>query len=360
MFVYAIALFLNVSKNSLQQTRHVRKGVASMAISSQRSVLILGARGRLGAALTTAFSQREWTVLAHTRTRSPSSPHVEVVADALDTRAIVSSAKVLGYPQIDVVINACNPVYTKWRREALPLNAAAIESARSLNATLMFPGNVYNFGAAMPAELTTETAQAAQTRKGLIRIEMEQQLESAAKSGLQSIVIRAGDFFGCASGSWFDLVIAKDIARNKLTMPGSMDIPRAWAYVPDLAQSFVNAAEARATLNRFECIHFPGHTLTLRDMIGAIERVTRRTYKVGKLPWPVIQAFAFAVPMWREIAELRYLWERPHQLLPASAHQSLIAPTTPLDHAISHALSQLELTRSAVHQQNTQPVNTRP
>ncbi len=310
-----------------------------MPNSSQNTVLILGARGRLGSALAYAFAQRAWTVLTHVRDKKPSGARLEIAADARDPSAIVATAHALGYSQVDVVINAWNPVYTKWSTDALPLNASAIDVARSLNATLLFPGNVYNFGATMPAELTAGTAQAAETRKGRIRIAMEEQLATAAKSGLQSIVIRAGDFFGCQSGSWFDLVIAKDSARGKLVAPGSLDIPHPWAYVPDLAQTFVNVAEARDQFDRFERIHFSGHQVSLREVILAIERASGRTYKIGKLPWPFIRAFSFAVPMWREIAELRYLWERPHSLVTSSKHQSLVAVRTPFDDAIRFSLS---------------------
>ncbi len=322
-----------------------------MSSTSQNSVLILGSRGRLGSALAKTFTQRGWKVVTQVRASRSPRELPEIEADARNPAAIITQVKTLGLPQIDVVINACNPAYTKWQTEALPLNAAAVEVARALNATLMFPGNVYNFGAAMPAELTVSTAQATETRKGRIRIEMEQQLAAASRSGVQTIVIRAGDFFGCSSGSWFDLVIAKDLARGKIVAPGSLDVKRAWAYVPELAQTFVNVAEARAQLNRFTNIHFTGHTLALREVIDAIERVTAREYKLGKLPWPIIRAFSFAVPMWNEIAELQYLWERPHALIAATEHQSLLVPPTPLDAAIQHALSSGSLSS---HQGNTE------
>ena len=42
----------------------------------------------------------------------------------------------------------------------------------------------------------------------------------ACDRGMRAIILRAGDFFGGGSGSWFDLVIAKDIARSRLTYPG--------------------------------------------------------------------------------------------------------------------------------------------
>ena len=139
-----------------------------------------------------------------------------IAADARDVATVVSAAKASA-SRVDVVINATNPVYTRWATEAEALNRAAIDITQALGATLMFPGNVYNYGAEMPDVLRSDTPQQAETRKGRIRINMETAIEDATTSGMQGIVIRAGDFFGCNTGSWFDQAIAKDfqvIAAN--------------------------------------------------------------------------------------------------------------------------------------------------
>ncbi len=57
----------------------------------------------------------------------------------------------------DVVVNATNPLYTKRDTEAVPMARTANDVALQLDATLIFPGNVYNFGASMPALLTEAT-----------------------------------------------------------------------------------------------------------------------------------------------------------------------------------------------------------
>jgi nucleoside-diphosphate-sugar epimerase len=310
-----------------------------MTTTVKPTVLILGARGRLGAALVHAFDSSNWQVVSQVRRRLAADRQETLEADASNAAVVIRELEKLKLSRLDVVINACNPLYTQWEKLALPLNEAAIKIASKTNATLMFPGNVYNYGADMPAQLHSDTMQLAQTRKGRIRIEMESQLERVSHDGVQCIVVRAGDYFGCSPGTWFDLTIAKNLQRGKIVTPGSPDIPRAWAYVPDLAATFVNVATARAQLGVFERIHFPGHTLTLAQVIGEIESQTARQYSIGRLPWPVIRALSFAVPMWREIAELSYLWERPHELCVAPEHRTLIAKQTPLRDALQHAVN---------------------
>ncbi len=308
-----------------------------MEMQTKSTVLILGAKGRLSASLADAFGSAGWRVLAQARPLPGRDLTTMIAADARDVDGIVASAK-KSARHVDVVIHATNPVYTRWATEAEALNHAAIEIAQALGATLMFPGNVYNYGADMPETLRSDLPQHAETRKGRIRIASEQAIEAATRSGLQGLVIRAGDFFGCNAGSWLDQAIIKDLAANKVTYPGPLDLAHPWAYVPDLAQTFVRVAEARAKLGRFERIHFAGHTVTGHELIASIEHAVGAKVKVARLPWPLIRAVGLVKPLWRELAEMSYLWQRPHQLVTDATHAQLIAATTPFDQAMGASI----------------------
>ena len=135
----------------------------------------------------------------------------------------------------------------------------SVDVLRALGATLMVPGNVYNFGASMPALLHENTDQAARTCKGQISIAVEQRLQH---SGVRSIVIRAGDFFGSGRGTWFDTTMVKDLRKGVFTYPGAPEVPSAWAYLLDLVRSFVAVAQRRAKLPAFEVLHFAGQHIT--------------------------------------------------------------------------------------------------
>jgi nucleoside-diphosphate-sugar epimerase len=221
--------------------------------------------------------------------------------------------------------------------------------AERLGATLMLPGNVYNFGEGMPALLREDTPQQATTRKGRIRVQMEAALEAYAERGGRSVVIRAGDFYGAGSGSWLDLVIAKNLARGKLVYPGPLDVPHAWAYLPDLARAFVAAAAARDTLPAFARLHFEGHTLTGAELLAAVEGAAAALgvapaggFARGSMPWGLIKLGGLLVPMWREIAEMAYLWRAPHALDGHALRAALgPLPGTPVDAAMRQALRAL-------------------
>jgi nucleoside-diphosphate-sugar epimerase len=332
------------------------------------TVLVLGSRGRLGAALVTAFAAAGWRVIAQTRAQAkpPENlypPNVQwLPADMVNPAAFSQ----LG--EVDVVVHALNPTYTRWASEALPLLQSAINLSLQYQATLLFPGNVYNFGAGMPALLRETTQQQPTSVKGGIRIDMESLLEQAATArGLRSIVIRAGDFFGCGTGSWFDLLVAKGALRGRMGYAGPMGVGTAWAYVPDLAQTFVQVAQQRAQLHPFEVLHFAGYQLRREDweqlmrtallQLGWLQR--GQVMKVQAMPWPLIRALAWAVPAWREIAEMRYLWLTPHALDGSKLARLLgTVPHTPIDEAVQHALSQLYAPHDAtqIASKETSPV----
>jgi nucleoside-diphosphate-sugar epimerase len=251
----------------------------------------------------------------------------------------------------DVVVHAVNPPYTRWHKEALPLARKAIETAKRLGALLMFPGNVYNFGAAMPALLVESTPQQPTTRKGRIRVQIEQALREAAQAGLRVAILRAGDFFGGPGrGSWFDLAVVKSLRNRLVVYPGRTDQVHAWAYLPDLARAFAMVAQRRAGLAPFEVLHFPGHALTGNQLVASIAASARRLkliaedaqVKVGNLPWPLLSVGGLVVPAWRELAEMRYLWDVPHRLS-GERLGALVGslPDTPLERAMDETLGGL-------------------
>ena len=331
----------------------------------QETVLILGARGRFGLATARAFVDAGWRVLAHKRPGSPVPPEVQGDArihwldtDLPDTAALARAARQqAGVPGVAVVVHGLNPAYTDraWKQQVLPMTAAALDLCRALNATLMLPGNIYNFGAAMPALLREDTPQAAQTIKGQIRIGMEEQIR---RSGVRSIVIRAGDFFGAGRGTWFDQAIVKDITKGVFTYPGPLDVATAWAYLPDLARTFVAVAQRRGQLPAFEVLHFAGYRITAHQWLEALEPLAQAqgwvpvgaSLRFKRLPWAIIRLAACVLPSWAALVEMRYLWDTPHALdnrkltalLGSEAH-------TPLEVAAAVALRDLGLLKPDVH-----------
>lgn len=308
------------------------------------TIAILGAKGRVGHAVATACLAAGHDVVAVSRTGAAINGLEQAEsrgADALDRDSLIRATRGAG-----IVFNGLNPPYTAWRRQCARLATNVMAAAKAHGALHLFPGNVYNFGTPMPAELRAGLEQNPSSVKGAIRIEMEQIFErEAMANGVRTIILRAGDFFGTAgTGSWFDLVIASKLAGGKFTYPGPMDLKHAWAYLPDLAATFVRLAGTASAGRPFETFHFPGHNVTGAELKAAIGKAVGSGLKTAGLPWPVLRFGGLVVPMWREIAEMRYLWEEAHSMLSSELAERIgPVPHTPLDAAVRNALADLDL-----------------
>jgi nucleoside-diphosphate-sugar epimerase len=320
------------------------------------TVLVLGARGRFGLAATRAFAGAGWRVFAQLRpgASGPAIPGVSwLAAQPGDTASLAAAAH-----GATVVVQGLSPAYTHqaWRRELPGLTQAAIDIARALGATLMLPASVYNFGRTMPPLLREDTAQVASTFKGRMRMTSEAQVRAATHDGrMKAVVIRGGDFFGSGTGSWLDLVMVKAIQDGRFTYPGPMNVPTAWAWLPDMARSFVAVAGRREQLPVFETLHFAGYSLTGQDWAAALGDIA---WDQGWLPaggqlhsrslsWTLMRALGLLLPKVAALCEMRYQWHTPHTLVNKRMTALIGAePHTPFPEALRAALSELGLLTS--------------
>lgn len=305
-----------------------------------KTIVILGAAGRVANEVGKAFVGAGYRVKAVTRNGRDVLPGAEpVAADATNVAAL--SAALEG---ADFVFNGLNPLYTEWPEKVMPMARNVMVALRGRGVVHLFIGNVYPYGSNMPAQLREDTPMQPSNEKGRIRMEMKALFRSEADAhGTQTIILRAGDFFGAGSGTWFDQALVTKLDKGIFTAPGPLNLPHAWAYLPDLAQAFVAAAGKAHDLPRFEVLHFPGHTATLAQMKAAIERATGRQLKTSFMPWWALRIVGLFNPMLRELAKMSYLWRTPHALVSARIEPLLgPLPSTPLDEAVARTLAALK------------------
>lgn len=316
------------------------------------SVLVLGARGRFGSAAVHAFAAAGWTVHAQVRPGAPLPPAPAGVrwlaADPADTAALTRAAQ-----GAELVVHALNPQYTRraWEQQAPVLLAQTQACAQRLGATLVLPGNVYGFGAHMPALLREDSPQAPTTALGAVRVLLEGRLRDACAQGrLRALVLRAGDFYGgTGQGTWLER-LAQDLPAGRLRWPGPLDVATPWAYLPDLARTLVQVATQREALGAFEVLHFPGHQATGRQWAEVLGQVAREqgwiapqaALRTAPLPWPLLRVAALASPTLAAVHSMRYLWSTPHALDGTRLAARIgTAAHTPFEAAVRTALAPL-------------------
>ncbi len=226
----------------------------------------------------------------------------------------------------------------------MPMLNATIAAARASGARIVFPGTVYNYGPDAFPSIGEASPQTPMSRKGAIRVQMEQALRKAAKEeGVKVLIVRAGDFFGPKPGNnWFSQGLVKPgkpVAA--VSYPGAPTIPHCWGYLPDVAETMVRLA-MRDDLADFETFHMRGQTLTGKALVAALSEAAGRKLALHRLPWIAIKAMAPFNETMREMLEMRYLWDRPVLL----DNSKLVArlgeePRTPIVEALRATLAGL-------------------
>ncbi len=283
-----------------------------MTTPTDRTVTILGVNGRIGQYAARAFAAAGWRVIGFGREDRVKIPGTEFIAGDANTAADIRRA----CEDAEVIVNALNLPYDKWhggRYEAQM--QAVLDGLKGSGKTMIYAGNIYNY-AANAHLITPDTPQHPEKDKGEIRVRLERMLADASLAGdLQVLIVRAPDFYGPAiTGSAFDLVMMRSIARGKLIYPGDPVLKHSWAYLPDLGSAYEKVASARHTLPRFESLLFRGHVVTGHEMIAAIRKAVSGKLRVSRLSWTFMAALGLFVPVVREVVKMSYLWRHPHEM----------------------------------------------
>jgi nucleoside-diphosphate-sugar epimerase len=310
------------------------------------SVIVRGANGRLGRASVEAFTAAGWKVTGFARSApepATATPVDHVIGDALDAGALANAVR--GH---DVIVNAVNAPYSKWSNILPRLTDAVAGAAARSGATVIIPGNIYHYGANMPALLSETTPTNPTTDLGRIRLAMERAYqERSSRDGFRALILRAGDYLeGRRTGGWFDTHITAKLDQGTVVYPGPLAVPHAWAYLKDYSRAIVALAAHRDRLPGFLALGFPGYALTGQQLVDGLCAATRIRLRTEKVPWAMLKLMRLISPEIRKIVEMSYLWRCPHTI-DGTAFQSLLSDftPTPLPDALSDACAQLGIIR---------------
>lgn len=304
-------------------------------------VLIIGITGGAGhetakAALSAGYEVR---ALHRAPDRLDVDARIEIVrGDAMKAEDVIAAAEGCSF-----ILHAANPPrYRNWEKLVIPMALNAAQAAGTVNARLLIPGNIYNFGPDGFPVIREGAPQNPISSKGRVRVMMEKTLR---ESGARVTVLRAGDFYGGhAPASWFQTVMVKPGKSVKRVIWPGTNKGHAFAYLPDLAATFIRLMQEEARMSDYEDLNFGGHYLEDgKEFARTILRAAQRPETaITNLPWALIALASPVVPMFREIREMRYLWQTDIAL-DNSRLKTLIGaePHTPLDTAIRNSLEEL-------------------
>ncbi|RTL73204.1 MAG: NAD-dependent epimerase/dehydratase family protein [Hyphomicrobiales bacterium] len=229
-------------------------------------------------------------------------------ADAV-ARAVANADQVVvavGFPYVSAVWKDVWP-----RAMHNVVEACAVNHAR-----MVFADNMYMYGP-QRVPLREDMPLTDYGMKPAVRAQITRIWQSASEAGRVKVAaLRAPDFYGPAVGlSHLGDIAFGALARNRpATLIFPPDMPHAFAYVPDIGRAIITLLEAPDDAYG-QAWHVPcAPTSTPRRILELGAAAIGRKLRIRSLPvWVLPVAGVFSGFM-REIAEMRFTFDRPYEV----------------------------------------------
>ena len=286
--------------------------------STTPRILILGATGSIGYAVAANLLVRRLpvTILVRNRAKAeslfPNEPTLTILEGDVQNADLLNQVAA----DKDYIFHGINYPYHQWFGNMDTATQKVIDAAKRSGATLVFPGNVYNFGNTKEP-IREDSRPNPCTRKGQLRVDIEAMLERAANAGFVNVInVRLPDFWGpnvLNEG-------IKPIFENALTGKAipwilNADIPHQSVYTKDAAEIIARLMlhewtdTARKTPT-YQVWNYGGTTLpSMRSWFEQITALTGKPLKTQLYSRFIISTLGLFMPTLREVKEMLYLYE---------------------------------------------------
>lgn len=311
------------------------------------NTLVLGATGSIGYAVAANLLARQLPVTILVRNRAKAEALFAQVPTLTIIEGDVQDAALLTRIAAGAthIFHGINYPYNEWFGNMDTATQKVIEAAAQHRATIVFPGNVYNFGHSKEP-IREDSHPAPITRKGQLRVDIEAMLERAADEGRCPVLnVRLPDFWGpnvLNAG-------VKPIFEGALTgkaMPWllNVDIPHQSVYTNDAAEIIVRLMLREAeqpSSTPYEVWNYGGQTLpSMRWFFGQIAALTGKPLKVQVHSRLVLRFLGLFLPVIREVQEMLYLYENTILLDDKKVRATFPDfRETPIDQALTETLT---------------------
>lgn len=293
-----------------------------MTTANTPHTLILGATGSIGYAVAANLLARRLPVTILVRNRAKAEalfsnePTLTIVEGDVQNTALLNQLAI----GKSFIFHGINYPYDQWFGNMDTVTQHIIDAAAQTRSTIVFPGNVYNFGNTQEPIRENSQPQPC-TRKGRLRVELEAMLERAAGMGQCRVLnVRLPDFWGpnvLNEG-------VKPIFENALTgkaLPWLVNvaIPHQTVYTNDAAEITVRLMLREVTADPFseqqetapyQVWNYGGVTVpSVRAWFGQICALTGKPPRTQVYSRLVVNLLGLFMPVLREVKEMLYLYE---------------------------------------------------
>ena len=262
--------------------------------------VVIGASGQIGTHLVRALEATG--VRVRCVTRSPRRGHVSGdigdVAAAVDLCAGAS------------VVHACfGGPHATWHTEFPRMTRGVLAGATAAGARVVFADNLYAYGP-HDGVLTEDTALRPAGPKQRLRAEIADQFLHAS---VPVAVVRAADLYGPGIDNAMvnTALIARVLAGHRVFLPGALDAPHTFSFVPDVARALVRIATSDDAWG--QVWHVPSApAVSLRMLVAKVAALGHGRPRLTRIPTWVVRLSGLFDRQVRELAEMAFQWDRPY------------------------------------------------
>ncbi|WP_136442231.1 NAD-dependent epimerase/dehydratase family protein [Pacificoceanicola onchidii] len=305
--------------------------------------LIIGATGAIGHAFAKALQEagEQATLLVRDRRKAialfgDTGGFTIVEGDVNDTALLKSIAEGAEY-----IFRGANASYEHWATAMPIMTQNVIEAAEHSGATVIFPGNNYNFGQTdQPISEITPFNPSAPL--GKVRVGLEKMLQRATDQGrIRTLVVRMAEIWGPnVTNKQFAPVFENALKGRAMPWLISTEPAQQLLYAPDAGRAIMALAHERER-NAYEVVNIGGTLVpSVQSWLEQIADVAGVPARTSVAPKFMVSALGRVIPVMREVASLSYKYETTVILNDARfrrAHPDFMQ--TPMREAIAETLA---------------------
>jgi len=239
--------------------------------------LVIGATGGIGRSVVKALIERGESVSVFIRNKEKAEkyfaefPNIEIIEGNAYSSFDIEQACL----EKQNVFYCCNIPYPEWKHDAKKLLRISLHAAIKSKAKFIFPGNVYVYGHVKSNPVSENYPWNAHTRKGNIRIEMENLIkERTSERHGKYCIVRFPDFYGPYVVNDFSEKLYLNARKGKkLIWIGNPNTITEYVFVEDAGKALVEAALSNKSDNQE--YNFPSNSpCTNKEYLNTVIKVS--------------------------------------------------------------------------------------
>jgi nucleoside-diphosphate-sugar epimerase len=202
-----------------------------------------------------------------------------------------------------------------WQERWPRLMKAVIEACQFYGAKLVFFDNVYMYAKSAIPFMTEESTNLPPSRKGSVRNEVAQMINTAVEQNkLTALIARAADFYGPDNkNSALEQMVARNLlAGKKVQTFGNPDKIHTYTYTPDAARATALLGNTEDAWNQVWHLPTTKELFTGYEWIGLFARELNVEPKIQHVPTWMLRLLGLFIPVMKEFPEMMYQYEQDY------------------------------------------------